>query len=174
MGSPTVTPPRIAVPAATFVFVSVADLRTSKTPNAVLSTLGLGSCLGVTCYDPLLKIGGLLHTMLPNSARHNPAKPVEAMYLDLGLPRLVEEVIKLGANMRSLEFKVFGGAQILQANEYFSIGRQNIEMMKQMVLRYQFKVKVWDIGGQCNRSIELHLASGRVRLRLPGQPEIWI
>ena len=175
MGNPAITLPRPAqqTAEAPYVFVSVADLRHTKAPNAVVSTLGLGSCLGITCYDPIRKIGGLLHAMLPDSQRHRPTNPVTAMYLDLGLPALIEGTVRLGADLRSLELKVFGGAQILQSNEYFSIGRQNIEMMKQLAARYRLRVVTWDIGGQSNRSIDLHLRDGAVLLRMPGKPEVW-
>jgi chemotaxis protein CheD len=175
MGYSTIPFPRASHrPAeAPYVFVSVADMRHSKAPNGVISTLGLGSCLGITCYDPVRKIGGLLHVMLPDSQKHRPANPVTAMYLDLGLPVLIEVAVRLGCDLRDLEYKVFGGAQILQSNEYFSIGRQNVEMMRQFAIRYRLNVRTWDVGGQCNRSIDLHLADGRVLLRMPGKGEAW-
>lgn len=176
MGSPTLPPPRASyrVPNAPFLFVSVADMRQSKAPNAVLSTLGLGSCLGITCYDPLTKSGVLLHAMLPDSQKHRAVDPLAAMYLDLGVPAMIDAALQLGGLLPRLELKVFGGAQILQSNEYFSIGRQNIEMMRQLADRYHLRVKNWEVGGQFNRSIELHLASGRVLLRTPNRTETWI
>ena len=176
MGNPTLPPPRVSSRPvdAPYVFVSVADLRQSKAPNAVISTLGLGSCLGVTCYDPFRKIGGMLHAMLPDSQKHRPAKPNVPMYLDLGIPALVEAVIALGGDISNLEYKVFGGAQILQSNEYFSIGRQNVEMMKQLAARYRLNVVAWQVGGQCNRSIDFHLRDGRVFLRMPAKSEAWV
>lgn len=149
-------------------------MRASNVPNAVISTLGLGSCLGITAYDPQLGIGGLLHAMLPDSKRHGVAKPPVAMYLDVAVPAFTESLVKLGADMHRLEFKIFGGAQILQSNEYFSIGRQNVEMMKQLVARHQLRVKTWEIGGQTNRSIELYTGNGRVLLRMPSRPEVWV
>jgi chemotaxis protein CheD len=96
------------------------------------------------------------------------------MYLDLGLPVLIEGATRLGSDLRSLEFKVFGGAQILQSNQYFSIGRQNVETMRLIATQYQLRVKAWEVGGQCNRSIELFLRDGRVLLRTPGKMETWI
>lgn len=176
MGSSILLPPRASYrpPEAPYLFVSVADMRQSKAPNAVLSTLGLGSCLGITAYDPGAKIGGLLHAMLPDSQRHRASDPITAMYLDLAVPALLESLVRLGANLRQLQFKIFGGAQILESNEYFSIGRQNIEMMKRLVTHYRLNVAAWDVGGQSNRSIELYLSNGRVLLRMPSRPEAWI
>lgn len=176
MGSTTLPPPRASYRPANspFLFVSVADMRQTKARNAVISTLGLGSCLGITCYEPVSKIGGLLHAMLPDSRKHHSTESNPAMYLDLGVPALIESLVHLGADLRQLEFKVFGGAQILESNEYFSIGRQNVQMMEQLITRYRLKVKVWDVGGQCNRSIELYLDTGRVLVRMPGRKESWV
>jgi chemotaxis protein CheD len=176
MGNPTLPPPRafLRPTDAPYVFVSVADVRHSKAPTAVIATLGLGSCLGITCYDPMRKIGDLLHVMLPDSQKHRPENPIAAMYLDLGLPVLIDGATRLGSDIRSLELKVFGGAQILQSNQYFSIGRQNVESMRQLALRYQLRVTHWEVGGQFNRSIELYLRDGRVLLRTPGRTETWI
>lgn len=175
MGNPTLTPPRGSHgPAeAPFVFVSVADLRTTKAPNAIVATLGLGSCLGITCFDPAAKVGGMLHVMLPDSTKHGPERDNPAMFLDTGLPALVEAMVNLGGELTRLQFKVFGGAQILASNEYFNIGRQNVDAAKRLCERYRLNVRVWDVGGQINRSIELHVRDGRVLLRMPSKPEVW-
>lgn len=176
MGSPTLSAPHAPrrSPDAPYVFVSVADLRHADVSNAIISTLGLGSCLGVTAYDPVKKIGAMLHAMLPDSRKHRRDETSTAMYLDTGVPALIETAVRLGTSIAALEFKVFGGAQILQSNDYFSIGHQNVEMMQQLAAQYRLRVKAWDVGGQSNRSIELHLHHGRVRLRMPSQPEVWI
>ncbi len=159
---------------ATCIFVTVADLRHATAPDVILTTLGLGSCLGITCYDPLRRIGGMLHTMLPDSRRHRRENPPPAMYLNLGLPALINGMVELGASMPHLQFKVFGGARILQSNDYFSVGRKNVEMMEQFVDAYRLNVRHWDVGGQTNRSIDLYISDGRVALRMPGQPEKWL
>lgn len=161
-------------PAATeaSIFVTVADLRSSNNPNAALTTIALGSCVGVTCYDPVTKAGALLHAMLPCSEKYPDLKPNPARCLDTGVPAMLESVLRLGANRASLELKVFGGAQILQANEYFSIGRQNVDAMKAIVAELRLRVIVWDVGGSLNRSIKLNLANGRVHLRMPNRMEV--
>ncbi len=149
-------------------------MRTSNVPDAVISTLGLGSCLGITGYDPVLRVGGLLHAMLPDSRKHRASNPPPARYLDLAIPAFIESLIHVGADLRRLEFKVFGGAQILQANDYFSIGRQNVEMAKRLVAEHPLHVKAWEVGGQINRSIELYTGDGRVLLRMPNRSEVWL
>lgn len=171
MGSSLCAPVPSAV-AGPQILVSVADLRESGHPSAVLITLALGSCLGVTCYDPGAKVGALLHAMLPDSTRYRDLAANASRCLDTGVPAMLERVVRLGANRGALEFKVFGGAQILQANEFFSIGRQNIDAMKALVERHRLNVRVWDVGGALNRSIKFHLSTGRVHLRMPNRMEV--
>ena len=158
----------------TQIFVGVAELQISSRPDGILSTVGLGSCLGVTCYDPARKTGALLHAMLPDSERHRREERSEAMYLDTGIAALMAHMKQAGANVRLCEFKVFGGAQILRPTKLFSIGRQNVEMMQALVAKHGLTVRLWDVGGQLNRTIKLHLADGRVLLKMPNRPEVFV
>jgi chemotaxis protein CheD len=110
--------------------------------------------------------------MLPHAAKYPDLKPNPARCVDTGVPAMLDSVLKLGANRTALELKVFGGAQILQANEYFSIGRQNVDTMKAIVAELKLRVVVWDVGGTLNRSIKLNLANGRVHLQMPNRMEV--
>lgn len=154
--------------------VGVADCQVSNRPGAVLTTYALGSCLGITCWDGASKVGGMLHSMLPNSKLHHQPNPKRAMFLDLGMVDLVSKVQQAGGNVRNLEWKVFGGAKVLQADEYFNIGTKNIEMFKELAAQFSLRVKVREVGGNLNRTIRFVLADGRVRLRMPGQQETWL
>jgi chemotaxis protein CheD len=148
-------------------------LRCSEVPTAILSTVGLGSCLGITCYDSTRKLGALLHAMLPDSRKHAAVNAPAAMYLDLGLSAMLDAISQLGADPRHLAWKVFGGAQIPHCSDYFNLGRQNVEMMRSLASQHGLTVTTWAVGEQCNRSIELYLADGRVRVRMPAKPEVW-
>lgn len=166
--------PAIIEAAQQEIVVGVADCQCSNRPGAVLTTYALGSCLGITAYDPGSKVGGLLHVMLPTIRNHHHKDARKVMFVDSGLGELVTGVQQLGANPRSLEFKVFGGAKVLQADEYFNIGGKNIQMMRDLTAQYSLRVRVWEVAGTVNRTIRLHLADGRVRLKMPSQPESWL
>ena len=153
------------------VFVTIADLRHSNNPKASLTTVALGSCLGVTCYDPSTKIGAMLHAMMPNAQKYPDFTANPARCVDSGVQEMVTRLVGLGANRATLELKVFGGAQVLHAGDFFSIGRQNVEMMQTVAAAEQLNVKVWEVGGAVNRSIRLQLDDGRVHLRMPNRPE---
>ena len=90
--------------------VGMADLKICKSPDG-LTTLGLGSCVGVAVRDPVTKIGGLLHAMLPDSTVLRNNTCIEK-FVDSGLDELVRQMIKAGANRSRLEAKLAGGAQM--------------------------------------------------------------
>jgi chemotaxis protein CheD len=154
--------------------VGIADLQESKNPHGVIVTYALGSCLGVTCYDPLSQVGGMLHAMMGDSQAGHQGALVRATFLDTGIPDLIQHVIDLGGNPRVFQFKVFGGAQTIQAANYFNIGVKNVKMMEAIATQLRLQVLVWEVGGHQNRTIRLYLKDGRVKLRTPGRPETFL
>ncbi|RLA93542.1 MAG: chemotaxis protein CheD, partial [Deltaproteobacteria bacterium] len=83
------------------IVVGIGDYKVTKEPSVTLITYSLGSCIGVTVYDPAAKVGGMLHFMLPES-RINPERAIErpAIFADTGLPLLLKECEKLGADRK--------------------------------------------------------------------------
>jgi chemotaxis protein CheD len=154
--------------------VGVADLKESRNSNCIITTFALGSCLGVTCYDPINRVGGMLHAMLASARASHHTEPAPAMYLDTGVPALIQHVTSIGGNPRVFEYKIFGGAKTMQADEYFNIGNKNIRMMEEVATQLRLHVKVWEVGGQHNRTIKFNLKDGRVKLRMPNQPETFL
>lgn len=154
------------------IIVGVADLKATNKPHGVLTTYALGSCLGVSCYDPVAKVGALLHAMLPDSKKLTQRRSVPPMFLDTGIQELLGSVRRLGSSPERCEFKVFGGARVLHTEDYFNIGTRNISMMQELALLYRLNITVWEVGGQTNRTIRLYLDDGRVHLRMPSQPEV--
>jgi chemotaxis protein CheD len=149
--------------------VRVADMVASNDPGAELVTYSLGSCLGVTVYDPVKKAGGLLHLMLPNSAinpRRAEAEPY--MFVDTGVPRLFKAVYSLGGERSRVIVKVAGGAEFLDPNRVFNIGERNYEQLRALLARNGYAIHAADVGGTCSRTMRLDLASGRVTLSSPG------
>lgn len=152
--------------------VGVADCKFSSERNSILTTYALGSCLGITFYDRKKYHAALLHIMLAESREDAAQKPY--MYLDMAIPLTLKKLKEAGADTGSLDIKVFGGAKVLQANNYFSIGAKNIDAFKEMSTKNNFRVSVWEVGGQFNRTIKLHLENGMVKVRTPGKPEFWL
>jgi chemotaxis protein CheD len=152
------------------VIVGIADLAASNNPNVILTTYSLGSCLGITIYDPVTQAGGLLHAMLPDStidtgkARANPA-----MFIDTGFPLLLQTAIQLKAEPRRLLICVAGGAQIMDNSGFFNIGKRNCEALNHLLQQYNLSVTACQVGGLVNRTMHLKLATGEVTLKVSGQ-----
>src|SRR5260370_42250848 len=108
------------------LIVGIGDCKLSSDPDSYLVTYGLGSCIGITLYDPVTRVGAMLHYMLPDStinaekARHQPF-----MYADTGIPLLLEQAYRLGAEKFRLQLVAVGGAQLLDSNGFFNIGKRN-------------------------------------------------
>ena len=149
--------------------VGVADMIASNDGAAEIVTYSLGSCLGVTVYDPLKKIGGLLHLMLPDS-RIDPAKAVTApfMFVDTGVPRLFKAVYSLGGDRARLMVKVAGGAQFLDPERRFNIGERNILSLRDLLARNGITLQAQDVGGFSSRTLRLNMSNGNVTISSPG------
>jgi chemotaxis protein CheD len=158
----------IAPPRKTLV-VGVADMVVSNDSSAEIVTYSLGSCLGVTIYDPVKKIGGLLHLMLPDS-KIDAAKAASMpyMFVDTGLPRLFHATYNLGADRSRLAVKVAGGAQLLDQQGIFNIGLRNMAALENLIAQNGLKIHVADTGGLSSRTMRLDLTNGNVSIKPPG------
>ncbi|HYG23616.1 MAG TPA: chemotaxis protein CheD [Verrucomicrobiae bacterium] len=158
----------IAPPRKTLV-VGVADMAASNDPGAELVTYSLGSCLGITVYDPAKKIGGLLHVMLPDSAI-DPAKGIDMpyMFVDTGVPRMFRAVCNLGAVRDRLIIKVAGGAQLLDPQRIFNIGERNNRCLRDLLSRNGYTIHAHDVGGPASRTIRMDMGTGQVSVKSPG------
>lgn len=158
----------IAPPRKTLV-VGVADMAVSNDSSAEIVTYSLGSCLGITIYDPAKKIGGLLHLMLPDS-KIDAARATSApcMFVDTGVPRLFHAAYNLGADRNRLVIKVAGGAQLLDQQKIFNIGARNFEALEKLLAQNGLKAHAADIGGLSSRTVRLDLTTGQVTVKTPG------
>ncbi len=146
--------------------VGMADYKVGKAP-ATLISYGLGSCIGVSLYDPQLKVGGLLHIMLPDStqarASDNPAK-----FADTGLPLMLNDVLKLGAVRSRLVAKIAGGAQMFafaNATDIMRVGARNAEAITNLLKEMKIPLVAQDVGGTYGRTVSIDLNSGDYTVR---------
>jgi chemotaxis protein CheD len=150
--------------------IGVADLKVSNQATDVLVTHALGSCIGVAVYDPVAKVGGILHYMLPES-QLDPRKAQENpfMFADTGIPRLFRECYQLGAQKQRMQVKVAGGSQVLGGQEHFQIGRRNYAALRKIFLKNNVLINTEDVGGVNARTLFLEVATGKVWVRVFGQ-----
>jgi chemotaxis protein CheD len=164
--------PSIAALFAQRVVVGVGDLGVSNNPAITLSTYALGSCVAVVAYDPAMKLGGLLHLMLPDSTI-SPDKAIAqpAMFADTGLPALFRALVGLKAELGRLRLLLAGGASVLGGNDAFKIGERNIRVTQDYLGRKGFPVRHTLVGGTVNRTVHLNLSDGNVTVKMPDVTE---
>lgn len=155
--------------------VGVADMKLSRDDGDQIITHALGSCLGITVYDPVSKVGGLLHVMLPSSAiDEEKAKKNPYMFVDAGVPRLFLDSYKLGAKKERMVVKVAGGACVNgnEDNDYFQIGKRNFVMLRKLLWKNGVLLKSEDVGGSVSRTMTLDIETGEVRIRSNGGEKV--
>lgn len=155
------------------VVVGVADMKVSSNPEEVLVTHALGSCIGLAIYDPVVRVGGILHFMLPDSSL-DPFKGQENpfMFADTGIPRLFRECYRLGGQKPRLIVKVTGGSQVLGSHEHFQIGRRNYAALRKIFLRNNVLINRENVGGAKARTLFLEMATGNIWVKIMGQNTI--
>lgn len=151
------------------LIVGIADMMVSNDPNATLITYSLGSCIGVSIYDPAVGVGGLLHFMLPDSTI-DPQKAMKNpwMFADSGIPLFFKEAYRLGAEKKRLSVKVAGGSQILDDSNFFNIGKRNYMALRKIFWANNVLIRAEEVGGNVNRTLSLELSSGKVWVKTSG------
>jgi chemotaxis protein CheD len=128
----------------------------------LIVTHALGSCLGLVVYDPVEKVGGLLHAMLPMS-KINPAKAQANPYIfvDTGVPALFRALYEIGGQKSRLIIKAAGCGNPLGKNEMFKIGERNHTVLKKLLFKNNLLLATEDVGGTASRTVHLDVASGQ-------------
>lgn len=147
--------------------VGLGEMKVSNDLADELVTHSLGSCLGVALHDPMARVGGLLHLMLPDS-RLNPerARTTPCMFADTGLPRLFRAAYALGAQKRHLKVVLVGAARIISGTGHYNIGKQNYTAVRRLLWRNNILVTAEEVGGTASRTMYLSMDSGQVTVRI--------
>lgn len=157
--------------AANMIKVGMADLNTCKSPD-VLTTLGLGSCVGIILYDPITKVSGLAHVMLPDSTQIRNNSNV-AKFADTAIDQLIKDMEVLGAKRNRLVSKIAGGAQMFSfgsTNDLMRIGERNAIASKKKLDALRIRLLSEDIGENYGRTIEFYSETGDLLVKTIGKP----
>jgi len=153
----------------TLIKVGMADLKAASYPN-ILTTLGLGSCVGIALYDSCTKTIGLAHVMLPSSqqARNNSNL---AKFADTAIAKLLKEMENLGARRGNIVAKLAGGAQMFnfsETSDMLRIGTRNVIAAKECLKELNIPIVAEDTGGNFGRTIELYSDGGILLVKTIG------
>ena len=152
------------------ITVGMADLNICKAPD-MITTLGLGSCIGIAVYDPVLKLGGLAHIMLPDSTQMRNNANI-AKFADTGIEELIKRMVAAGANKRRLVAKIAGGAKMFQVSGLSTIGNvgeRNAQASKAKLKQLGIPLLAEDTGLNYGRTVELYPATGEFYIKAVGK-----
>jgi len=151
----------------------LGEIKVSRDPEVVLVAYGLGSCVGVGAYDPVARVAGMLHAVLPE--RTNGTDPLSGKFVDSGIRALLKALEQLGATRHQLIIRIAGGANMLQApgfKQTFNIGDRNVSATRATLATLGLPIRAEAVGGQTGRTVRLMAASGRMTVRVLGAGEI--
>jgi chemotaxis protein CheD len=142
----------------------------SADPSEKLITYSLGSCLGLTLFDPIVRIGGLLHSMLPNSQMNKEkAAANPSMFTDSGIVALLQALLKAGAHKADLVAKIAGCGAPLHIEHSFQIGEKNHVIARKLLWKNSIMIAGEDVGGSHPRTMSLYMATGQTTVKTDGQ-----
>jgi len=165
-------PQQIEIEHSTRLLVGMADLAVSRESGVLLTTMPLGSCLGVGIYDPTVRVGGILHSLLPASSldpRRADSHP--GMFLDTGLQILFARARQLNATLENIRVIVAGAAEMMDESPEYNVGRSNCRSLGQLLSQLGVEIYAQYVGGKTDCSMELAVATGEVRLKFCGEDE---
>jgi chemotaxis protein CheD len=155
--------------------VGLGEQAISQNPEDVLVAYGLGSCVGIAMVDPVSKISGLVHAVLPRATngmgelRPNPYK-----YVESGIESLITALVREGAHQNRLVVRIVGGATMLISaglTHSFDIGTRNIEAARTTLSRLRMTLTATEVGGHVGRTVRIYVADSRVTVRVAGEKE---
>ncbi|MDE6017049.1 MAG: chemotaxis protein CheD [Acetatifactor sp.] len=154
--------------------VGMADLKTCVSPDG-LTTLGLGSCIGIAIRDPITKIGGLAHIMLPDSTAIRNAGQNVAKFADTGIVELVRQMERMGAVRARMTAKIAGGATMFsfqgKTSDLVQVGQRNAEASIKALRELNIPILAQDTGKNYGRTVIFYPETGDYIIRAVGKAE---
>jgi chemotaxis protein CheD len=152
--------------------IGISDCVVTNDTQHSLITYALGSCIAIAIHDRAANVGGLLHFMLPDSSMNRPkAEANPCVFADTGIPLLFHRAYQFGADKRRLTVYLVGGAQIVDTNDDFNIGKRNHLAARKILWKAGVSVHGEQVGGNTARTVRLEVATGRLFWRGPGESE---
>ena len=153
------------------ITVGIADMKLAK-GSGILITYALGSCIGLCFHDPKLKLGALLHIMLPlnmEAGRKNPLK-----YADTGIRETLRQMESRGGARSRITVKVAGGAKMFEVNggNLGNIGQRNIESVHTILRKENIRLVCENVGGSVARTLLFDVDTGQGCIRSYGKQDI--
>ncbi len=153
------------------VSVGIADMKIAR-QKGTLITYALGSCIGISFYDPMIKLGALLHIMLPEN--NVPGSANVYKFADSGIRETLRKLSAYGGQKHRMVCKIAGGAKMFEmggAGGLGNIGERNAQMVKKVLMAEGLRVSGEDTGSNCARTMLIDVETGQVKVRTMGKNE---
>jgi chemotaxis protein CheD len=152
------------------ITIDISDMKLSKSRDDILVTYSLGSCVGLTLFDPVAGVGGMIHCMLPLS-KIDPekAKLKPYMFVDTGVAAMLGELYAMGAQRQNLIAKVAGAGSPLGREETFRIGQRNYTILRKFLWKNNILIDKEDVGGSKARTLFLYMKEGKTTVKSEGK-----
>ena len=162
-------PSRVVRPRAN-ITVDISDMKLTNNRDDILVTYSLGSCAGLTLYDPVAGVGGMIHCMLPLS-KIDPekAKLKPHMFVDTGVAAMLGELYAMGAQRQNIIAKVAGAGSPLGKEETFRIGQRNYTILRKFLWKNNILIDKEDVGGSKARTLFLYMEDGKTTVKSEGK-----
>jgi chemotaxis protein CheD len=158
--------------AVSSLVVGISDCKVTRDADSVLVTYALGSCIAVAMHDPVSKVSGLLHYMLPESAIDSKkAAQNPFMFADTGIPRMMDALKAAGGDGKRMIVRLAGGAQVLDSQGVFQIGKRNYLAARRILWKAGMLIAGEAVGGDVSRTTRLEVSTGRQWVREAGGVE---
>ena len=159
----------------TEINVGLGEQAISRSPEDTLVAYGLGSCIGVVMIDPISRLSGLVHAVLPRATNGTGHSETNAYkYVESGIESLIESLVKEGAARSRLVVRIIGGANMLMPTgmtRAFDIGTRNIEAARTTLGRLKMPLTAEEVGGHSGRTVRVYVGEARVTVRVIGEKE---
>lgn len=149
--------------------VSVSDMKVSKTPGDIIVTYSLGSCIGIAAYDPVVKVGGMLHYLLPRfKSDKKKMEENPCVFGDSGIPHLFKTLYKIGAKKERIRIVMAGGS-VMNDVSFFETGKHNITTARKMFWKNNVFIDAEHVGGSMPRTLYLDISTGKTWITSRGE-----
>lgn len=152
------------------VVAGLGEIKISNNPDDVLTCLGLGSCIGLGLYDPVAKVGGMAHIVLPDSGGRTASVP--GKFADEAIPNLIMAVVAAGGMRSRMKARMAGGAQMTGLNgpnSIFAIGVANADATRKALAEAGIRLLAEDVGGNSGRTLRLWMNTGEMTVSYSGK-----
>lgn len=155
------------------ITIGIADMQMAQR-EGMLITYALGSCIGICLYDQKIKLGALIHIMLPLNME--PGRKNTMKYADTGIRETLKMMESKGASRSRITAKIAGGAKMFEVSggSLGNIGQRNIDSVRMSLKKEGIHLLKEDVGGCVARTLLFDVSNGLACVRSYGRPELII